>query len=188
MPPGGRQVVRAFSGAQLMSWDRFVIVDCAVDPELHPTLLHHAQQDGLRHRSLFDGQPEAQHAAAAPWLLELPLNHPAPHLHNWLVHLNQSRRACLSWLAADTSFDRLFGHLQAHLDVVLPHKSLALMRYFDPRAWLRYQSILSVDQKLALMGPILEWQVTLDSQPWTATRADLERLKQGTGRHDQTHA
>ncbi len=159
-----------------MTWQRFALVDCAADPQLHPTLLHHAQSENAQHRSLFARQPEAAHAAAAPWLLEMPTGHA---LGQWLANLqHRGHVPCVTWLASEVLFDPLFDHLEAQLDLALPDGALSLMRYYDPRAWLRYQAVLTPKQTLALMGPILEWQVSVRGQVWTVARADLERLIQ----------
>lgn len=76
----------------------------------------------------------------------------------------------------------MFDHLEAQLDIALPDGTLALMRFFDPRAWLRYAGVLTVDQQLQLLGPALEWQITLQGQEWTLARADLRRLQEGAER------
>ncbi len=159
-----------------MNWQRFALVDCAADPQLHPTLLHHARSESFQHRSLFARQPEASHAASGPWLLEIPATQA---LNHWLTHLqHRGQVPCVTWLASEAPFDPLFDHLETQLDLALPDDALSLMRYYDPRAWLRYQAVLTPKQTLTLMGPILEWQVSVRGQVWTVARADLERLIQ----------
>ncbi|UII65677.1 DUF4123 domain-containing protein [Xanthomonas translucens] len=165
----------------MTTWYQFALIDCAGGPDRMATLHYHAAKDGLQHRSLFDRQPEAEHAAAAPWLLALPHGAVRPTLDPWLAQLGQSNTG-LTRLASEVPFDALFDHLEAQLDIALPDGTLALMRFFDPRAWLRYAGVLTVDQQLQLLGPALEWQITLQGQEWTLARADLQRLKEDADR------
>ncbi|MBN6152794.1 DUF4123 domain-containing protein [Xanthomonas sp. AmX2] len=165
----------------MSTWYQFALIDCAADPDRMATLQYHAASDGLQHRSLFDRQPEAKHAAAAPWLLALPHGAVRPTLDPWLMQLGRSN-AGLTRLASEAPFEALFDHLEAQLDIALPDGSLALMRFFDPRAWLRYAGVLTVDQQLQVLGPVLEWQITLQGQTWTLVRTDLQRLKEDADR------
>ncbi|SFR96185.1 protein of unknown function [Stenotrophomonas maltophilia] len=158
----------------MTAWTAFALVDCAAAPEREGELRHYTQQDTLPHRSLFTGQPESDLAQASPWLIELPWGAIQRPVHHWLTYLGRQSSG-ITILASATAFDPLFQHLQTKLDISLPDGSLALMRYYDPRAFLRYCDVLTPRQQLDLLGPILEWQVTLNSQDWTLVRADLER-------------
>ncbi|HBS61725.1 MAG TPA: hypothetical protein DEB32_03135 [Stenotrophomonas sp.] len=86
--------------------------------------------------------------------------------------------AGVTTLTASVPFGVLFQHLQAQLDIALPDGSLALMRFYDPRAWLRYCDVLTTLQRLTLLGPVQEWQVTVQGQFWRVSRADLERTQE----------
>lgn len=170
-----------------MHWDRFVLVDCAADPQLHRALVWHAEQADLQHRSLFERQPEAEHAHAAPWLMALPVETQQRDLMSWLGLIERCY-PCLSWLASEAPFDPLFGHLEAQLDAEMPDTGPALLRFFDPRVWVRLQRILNPDQALALMGPVLEWQVTLNRRPLHVRRDDLACMAQEQDAHAQADA
>jgi len=91
---------------------------------------------------------------------------------HWLASL-ESSAAGTTLLASQASFEPLFVHLQQHLDIAMPDGSLALMRFYDPRAWLRYCGVLTLLQQLELLGPVLEWQVSVQGQSWRLQRADL---------------
>ena len=161
----------------MSDWYKFALVDCAGAPERAGTLQHHAGTAGLQCRCLFDGQPEAAHAQAAPWLMELPLGGVQQPVDHWLAGLEQTE-AGLTLLASRVPFEPLFVHLQQQLDIALPDGSLALMRFYDPRAWLRYCQVLSLPQQIELLGPVLEWQVTLRGQSHTLLGADLLRQQE----------
>lgn len=47
-----------------------------------------------------------------------------------------------------------------------------------PAAWLRCCGVLATPQQLALLGPVLEWQVTMHGQCWKVSRAELERQQE----------
>ena len=161
----------------MSTWYRFALVDCAAAAERAGTLHHHVSTAGLQHRCLFEGQPEAAHAHAAPWLIELPVSGIQQPVDHWLASLEQ-KVAGLTLLASRVPFEPLFVHLQQQLDIALPDGSLALMRFYDPRAWLRYCQVLSVPQQLELLGPVLEWQVTLQGQSHTLLSADLQQQQE----------
>lgn len=153
-----------------------MLLDCAADSQLHPMLQHHAERAQVRARSLFEHQRETEHAAVGSWLLEVPLQ-AHPEIMRWLAHVERSA-PCLSWLASQAPFDTLYRHLAAQLDAPLSDGSLAMMRFWDPRVWYRFQRILSPDQLLSLFGPVLEWQVTLNGHPFHVRRDDLARHHQ----------
>lgn len=155
------------------AWQRFALVDAAQDaPALRDELVHQAASAGVPARSLFDGQPEQAEAAHAPWLLSVPRDARLPELTAWLDHRYRQGSA-VSWLAAEADFDTLFAHLQAQLDVVLPDGALGLLRFWDARVFVRLPHVLALDQQIALMGPVLEWQVALDGQVSHLSRAAL---------------
>ncbi|WP_313218600.1 DUF4123 domain-containing protein [Stenotrophomonas sp.] len=116
-------------------------------------------------------------SAAAPWLIVLPAGSIQRPVHHWMNSLGQSA-AGVTTLTGSVPFGVLFQHLQAQLDIALPDGSLALMRFYDPRAWLRYCDVLTTLQRLTLLGPVQEWQVTVQGQFWRVSRADLERTQE----------
>jgi hypothetical protein len=161
----------------MSNWAPFALVDGAAAPARSGELRYHAAWADLQCRSLFSGQPEDEHADAAPWLIALPTGAIQRPIHHWMASLGQST-AGVTTLASSVPFEALFQHLQARLDIALPDGSLALMRFYDPRAWLRYCDVLTTPQQLALLGPVLEWQVTVQGQTWSVSRADLERQQE----------
>lgn len=160
-----------------MDWERFALLDCGADPQLHPTLFHHRMETGLRCRGLFERQPEAPNEIIGPFLIEVPMHSHRPEVARWLEHAERNA-PCVSWLASEALFDPLFEHLEAQIDVALPGNQLAMLRFWDPRAFYRYQRMLTAAQLLELLGPILEWQIRLNGQTIHVRRNDLEYLKQ----------
>ncbi|NZA24923.1 DUF4123 domain-containing protein [Luteimonas sp. SJ-92] len=169
-----------------MAWQRYALLDCGADPQLHPALFDHRMRSGLRARGLLERQPEAAHANKGPWLLEVPTQQANPELVRWLIHVGH-QAPCLAWLAAEVPFDALFDHLEAQLDLALPDGGLAMMRFWDPRAFYRLQRILTPGQLLALLGPVLEWQIALAGRPMHVRREDLKRSRQEQDAHAGTH-
>ncbi|QBG91296.1 DUF4123 domain-containing protein [Xanthomonas oryzae] len=161
----------------MRTWYQFAVIDCAVDPTYLSTLQHHAAASDLEIRSLFVHQPEAEHVEASPWLVELPIGAVHPGLDTWLAQLGRTA-AGATRLASEVSFDELFTHLEQQLDIELPDGSLALMRFYDARAWLRYMEVLTLTQQLELLGPILEWQVMALGQHWTLSRDEARKLQE----------
>lgn len=153
-------------------WQRFALVDCAQDDALHAALLHQAHTADVPVRCLFDGQPEAEWPAQAPWLLAVPLNERTRDLTAWLNH-HHHESAAVAWLAADGHFDALFVHLQGHMDALLPDGSLGLLRFWDARVFVRLQRVFALDQQVALMGPVLEWQIHLGGEFYHVSRDSL---------------
>ncbi|KAB7765650.1 DUF4123 domain-containing protein [Xanthomonas maliensis] len=150
----------------------YALVDCAGDPARLPVLQHHAATAGMQAASLFAQQPEAEHAAAGPWLLALPVGAIQPALDAWLAQLGRTPSGVMR-LIAEVPFAQLLAHLDGALDIALPDGSLALMRYYDARAFARYVEVLTRPQQLELLGPILEWQVVAYDGQWALQRSAL---------------
>ncbi|RBI46255.1 DUF4123 domain-containing protein, partial [Xanthomonas oryzae pv. oryzae] len=110
----------------------------------------------LPHRSLFARQPEAEHADLGPWLVQLPEFGQAP-IEGWLRALELGHPA-VAWLASAGDFDAVFDHLETCLDLRRPNGTLALLRYWDGRVFVRLQRILTANQRLQLLGPIARWR------------------------------
>lgn len=174
MSAGCGQQCRPIAGACVSGQYAYALLDCAPDEGREAQLHHHAAQNALMHRSLFTGQPEEDLPFASPYLLELPIGAIERPIHHWLRQLGR-QRAGSTCLFSDASFEELFHHLNAQLDIALPDGSLALMRYYDPRAWLRYRDVLTMQQQRQLFGPIKSWQITVGGQTWTLARSELEQ-------------
>jgi hypothetical protein len=155
VPAGSRQERDGISGALTMH--TYLIVDCAVRADAARTLRFYAQD--LPHRSLFLGQPEAKHADAGPWLVQVDGN---TGLHGWLNALEGTGDCvpCVSYLSSTEDFEAIFAHLQSFLDLRLSNGSSALFRFWDPRVFKRLQRILTPDQSHSLMAPFSEWRTT----------------------------
>ncbi|MBA0286433.1 DUF4123 domain-containing protein [Stenotrophomonas maltophilia] len=152
----------------------YALLDCAPDEDREAALHHHATHSALMHRSLFAGHPEGNLLHASPYLLELPRGAIEQPMHHWLRQLGH-QPAGTTCLFSDVPFEEVFLHLHAQLDIALPDGSLALMRYYDPRAWLRYRDVLTMQQLRQLFGPINLWQITVGGQTWGLTRSELEQ-------------
>lgn len=156
----------------MSDWQRYALIDCAQADGLHASLIAQAQAAQTDAASLFDGQPEAPHAASAPWLVAVPLDQRTRELTAWINH-RQHDSVAVSWLAAECDFDKLHAHLQSCLDAQLPDGSIGLLRYWDTRVFLRLQRVLRPNQQIALMGPVLEWEVRLHGEVFHLSRSNL---------------
>lgn len=137
--------------------NRYIIVDCAARSDAAQTLRFYAE--GFAHRSLFQGLPEAQHADAGPWLVQVD---ESMGLEGWLNALEGTGKCapCVTHLASSLGFEAVFSHLQSFLDVQLPDSASALLRYWDPRVFHRLQRVLSQDQIQSLIAPFAEWRTS----------------------------
>ncbi|CAE6856338.1 DUF4123 domain-containing protein [Paraburkholderia domus] len=153
----------------------YVLVDCAVEtPAIHHALIHHVESADVRAQCLFVNQRESDLAHAAPWLIDLPESEAACELTTWLT-LTERRYPAITRLATKVDFDALFKHLEAQSNLTLPDGKLAMHRFWDPRAWSRLQRVLSVEQRVACMGPVLEWKVVLRGKTHCVSQFDTER-------------
>ena len=155
MSTGSRQDRDGIPGALTMH--TYLIVDCAVRSDAARTLRFYAHE--LPHRSLFLGQPEAKHADAGPWLVQVD---GSTGLHGWLNALEGTGDCvpCVSYLSSTENFEAVFAHLQSFLDMRLSDGSSALCRFWDPRVFKRLQRVLTHDQRHSLMAPFSEWRTT----------------------------
>ncbi|UKE72941.1 DUF4123 domain-containing protein [Xanthomonas graminis] len=132
---------------------RYVIVDCAVRHDAAKTLRFYAEQ--LPHRALFQGQPEAKHAHAGPWLVQVDHSNA---LHGWLNALDGTCAPCVTHLAASDGFEAVFTHLQSLLHMKLSDGSSALLRFYDPRVMGQLQKVLTEEQFCSIIAPFTEWR------------------------------
>lgn len=144
----------------------FALVDCAASPGRIGDLRHHAASAGVVARRLFAGRPEAIHADAAPWLVALPQGALQQPVDRWRLALGGTAAGVTRVWAAG-GFDALFDHLQACLELRLPDGQRALMRFFCPRAWRRYDEVLTPAQLHAVLGPVQGWETTLNGHSVT---------------------
>lgn len=160
-----------------MGRNRFVLVDVSPDPQYPQVLTWHAQSAGLTCRSLFERQPEADLVDAGPWLAALPDEPFAQPMIAWIT-LVERAGPCVAWLESDADFEALFDHLEAQLDIELSDGDLAMCRFWDPRVWQRLQRILTLDQRLELLGPVDTWTVVLRDRAHPTNRQDLEWMRE----------
>lgn len=143
--------------AGALTMQRYVLVDASARPDTPQALRYYLQDlPHLPHRSLFARQPEAEHADLGPWLVQLPEFGQAP-IEGWLRALELGHPA-VAWLASAGDFDAVFDHLETCLDLRRPNGTLALLRYWDGRVFVRLQRILTANQRLQLLGPIARWR------------------------------
>ena len=135
----------------------YLLIDCAVRSDAARVLRFYAED--LPHCSLFHGQPEARHADAGPWLVQVD---GSTALHGWLNALEGTGDCipCVSRLTSRQGFEPVLSHLQSFLDLRLSDGSSALFRYWDPRVFKRLQRVLTKDQLHDLMAPFSEWRFT----------------------------
>lgn len=155
-----------------MSTDLYLLLDCAADPQHHHNLQFHAQRLHQPHASLFERQPEAAHASAAPWLMQLPAQSLDLPLRMWMQLLQHSYFGA-TVLQAPGGFSALLHHLQGCLDLRCNDGAAALMRFADPRAFVRYCAVLSPPQQRQLLGPVQVWQIEYAGQTAHLRRDDL---------------
>lgn len=100
------------------------VLDCARDARLHPFLMQHPGPKAC----LFE-EPEADLAAAAPWLVGLPEDSPL-----CLLWQNQGQEAHWGLLFRSARpLDDLRRDLRRRLLVTLPNGQRAIYRFYDPR-------------------------------------------------------
>lgn len=150
--------------------NRYAIVDAAAYADTPKALGWYAQD--LPHRSLLARQPEAMHASAGPWLIQLPA-HPHSPVEGWLRAL-QLDRPVVAWLSSEAGFEAMFQHLETCLDLRRPSGSQALLRYWDGRVFLRLQRVFTRVQRRQLMGPVQQWRFQMLGQDYTLNRAELD--------------
>lgn len=132
---------------------RYVIVDCAVRHDAAGTLRFYAED--LPHRSLFQGQPEAKHAHAGPWLVQVDHSNA---LHGWLNALEGTCAPCVTHLTSPEGFEAVFAHLQSLLDMTLSDGASALLRFYDPRVMEQLRRVLTPAQFHSVIAPFAEWR------------------------------
>src|SRR5690606_34158593 len=120
VPAGRGQARRRLPGALTMN--RYAIIDASAFEDTAKAL-HYYTQD-LRHRSLFERQPEAALADLGPWLLQLP-DHPHTQVDGWLRAL-ALEKPVVAWLESRADFDAVFDHLEQCLDLRRPDGKIAL--------------------------------------------------------------
>ena len=147
---------------------RYALIDAAARPDTAQALRYYTQ--GHVARSLFERQPEAHLADKGPWLAELDGN---VGLDGWLRALERQPGA-VARLESQASFKDVFEHLEACIDIRMSNGKLAMLRYWDGRAFWRLQGALKSEQRKALLGPIRRWSVYIGEQPFVVDAQQLE--------------
>jgi len=150
--------------------NRYAIIDASAFEDTAKAL-HYYTQD-LRHRSLFERQPEAALADLGPWLLQLP-DHPHTQVDGWLRALALEKPVD-AWLESRADFDAVFDHLEQCLDLRRPDGKIALLRFWDGRALLRLHRVFTQRQWRQLMGPVERWRFHMDGKPHTFEQPGTE--------------
>ncbi len=155
--------------------NRYVIVDAAAYADTPKALAWYAQD--LPHRSLLARQPEAAHASVGPWLLQLPAQSHT-QVDGWLRALELDKPV-VAWLRSEAGFEAVFQHLEACLDLHRPNGTLALLRYWDGRVFLRLQRAFTLQQRRQLMGPLRQWCFQMLGQHYALERDALYAAETG---------
>lgn len=133
----------------------FALVDLAPHAGLLKKLVH--ADDIAKWKSLFDGTPEEALLDGAPILIELPAKLRGNALLNALISAERSSPS-VSWICSSLSFEHLFLHLQAFIDIDMPDGRRVLFRFYDPRTLSAIRGGLSSDRfGKKLLSPISEW-------------------------------
>lgn len=140
--------------------DGYLLVDLSISPLTQRLVLR--LRDQKRARSLFQATPEEGFAHIAPHLIRWSDLSAAER--NQVIDLDQEVAAfAWLWMPPEESAS-LYRHLKSQLDMRLPDGDLALLRYYDPRVWLKLMNLLDDEQKKELIGPVLYWSVNVNQQ------------------------
>nr|WP_315192321.1 DUF4123 domain-containing protein [uncultured Albidiferax sp.] len=177
----------------------FAIADAAQDPALPQAIAA-----GARQQCLFGNLQGAPLFKVAPHLVQLDDCGPDSQALRWIAH-HAAGTASVSLLESTLSFDALFAHLSAHLDVRLDDGDEKFLAFWDPAilaalvgqaddATLYVQGpILTPAQRGSLLGPVTAWwywdragvlhqiQPTHTAEPtspppWTLTALQIDQL------------
>lgn len=177
----------------------FAIADAAQN-----SALPQAIAAGARQQCLFGDLQGAPLFKVAPHLVQLDDCGPDSQALRWIAH-HAAGTASVSLLESTLSFDALFAHLSAHLDVRLDDGDEKFLAFWDPailaalvdqadEATLYVQGpILTPAQRGSLLGPVTAWwywdrdgvlhqiQPTHTAEPtspppWTLTALQIDQL------------
>ncbi len=118
--------------------------------------------------ALLEGTDDAALAYAGPWLIDAEQQ---PDLCNELRH-RESQAPHVSWLISSLPFDGLVQLLRLKLDVRLPDRRIALLRFYDPRVLHGLATTLTASQREDFFGHIVEWHFIHEGQAMRIGRAD----------------
>ncbi|MCU1717545.1 DUF4123 domain-containing protein [Pseudomonas sp. 5P_3.1_Bac2] len=79
-------------------------------------------------------------------------------LQNWLVSRDR-KEPWVCWLMSTHGFDVLVKHLGSLLFTRLPDGRKSLFRYYNPTVRRSLDSVLTVEQRQQMMGPVNHWLV-----------------------------
>jgi hypothetical protein len=128
----------------------YAIADSAQHPSLPAALLKPAYQS----RCLFGASPGSPVAEYAPHLVEL--GPPIENSSAWdWVSIHAKSKPCVSVIATQTVFDKLFRQLAGCTEVVLPGEDVMFFAFWDP-AILGTLMGQSDDLTLHVKGPVLD--------------------------------
>ncbi|WP_322030092.1 DUF4123 domain-containing protein [Paraburkholderia sp. J76] len=113
--------------------------------------------------SLFAGTKEIALAHAGPWLIDLKA---ARDRIADLGELEQVRPGVI-WLITSESLERQAEKLRPHLDIRLPDRRSALLRFWDPRVLHALNAICQDKASRALFRTAHAWQYLNEGQRFT---------------------
>ncbi len=81
------------------------------------------------------------------------------YAHQWQEKLSilEETYPAVSWLLTSLSLDKLTRHLVSYLNIQLPTKQMALLRFYDPRILHRISDTFSHEQLSAFTHYINKW-------------------------------
>ncbi|MDB6372654.1 MULTISPECIES: DUF4123 domain-containing protein [Photorhabdus] len=118
---------------------------------------------------LFRHYPDSKLAFAGPWLFDME------YAHQWQEKLSilEETYPAVSWLLTSLSLDKLTRHLVSYLNIQLPTKQTALLRFYDPRILHRISDIFSHEQLFAFTHDINKWVYQYNATYYSVSGAPL---------------
>lgn len=132
-----------------------------VDGVQYQAKLGNTLQPGSGLFPLFAGTIDAALAHAGPWLLDAASVDEATI--SQLAELERNTPS-LTWMIAFQDLEGLGQLLQLNLDVYLPDRRRALLRFWDPRVLVNLARTLDAAQRQEFFGHIHEWHLLLDGK------------------------
>ncbi|TDV26692.1 uncharacterized protein DUF4123 [Paraburkholderia caballeronis] len=118
--------------------------------------------------SLFAGTREIALAYAGPWLVD------PRKASDRIADLGELElaRAGVIWLITSEKLERQAAKLRPYLDIALPNKKSALLRFWDPRVIHGLNEAYRSKEKRALFKTATEWQYLYEEQRFTINDHD----------------
>ncbi|MEQ4621392.1 DUF4123 domain-containing protein [Providencia vermicola] len=136
--------------------------------EHYPDAKHYCLICGLQYERYFDEElqdkfgsasplfrqgSDTEIAWAGPWLIDVTKR------YDLLADLMQleNESPALSWIASDSSINKLAIYFSERLNVSLPNGKTALFRFYDPRVTHNMPQVLTSEQYHEITTPLIAW-------------------------------